>query len=451
MADADLVIRNGTVVQSDDLALGHDIAITDGFIAAVGPNLPMTGVNEIDASGLHVFPGGLDPHVHFNEPGRADWEGIATGSQALARGGFTSYVDMPLNCSPVTIDEDAFDLKLRAANASSLVDFGFWGGLVQGKVRNVEPLARRGVLGFKAFMCDSGIADFPAVDDLTLWEGMRRCAELGSLVLVHAENAALVTELTTRAVAAGCRSARDFAAARPVIAELEAISRALLFAGETGCAVHVVHVSTAKGVQLVDRAREAGVDASCETCPHYLLLTENDLDDLGPVAKCAPPLRSTRDREALWELIGQGRLRIVASDHSPCPPELKRGDDFFQVWGGVSGCQTTLQLLLAHGHARRGLALTTVADLVATNAAQRVGLPTKGALVAGKDGDLVLIDLSDEWPLSDGELGYRHPQTPFVGWAVRGRIVRTLVRGNTVVADGKVASPPLGRLITRAT
>src|SRR5262249_12864871 len=154
----------------------------------------------------------------------------------------------------------------------------------------------------------------------------------------------LVSRLTKRALAAGCSRPRDFAAARPAIAEVEAISRALFFAGETGCAVHVVHVSTARGVQLVERAREAGGDASCETCPHYLLLTENDLDDLGAVAKCAPPLRSTPDREALWELIGQGRLRIIASDHSPCPPELKRGDDFFQVWGGISGCQTTLQL-----------------------------------------------------------------------------------------------------------
>ena len=451
MADADLVIRNGTVVQPHELALSHDIAVTDGSIAAVGPNLPLTGVSEIDASGLHVFPGGVDPHVHFNEPGRAGWEGIATGSQALARGGFTTYVDMPLNCSPVTVDVDAFDQKLYAANASSLVDFGFWGGLVPGKLSNVEPLVRRGVLGFKAFMCESGIADFPAADDLTLWEGMRRCAELGSLVLVHAENAALVTELTRRAAAAGCDRPRDFAATRPVMAEVEAISRALFFAGETGCAVHVVHVSTARGVQLVECAREAGVDASCETCPHYLLLTEDDLDELGAVAKCAPPLRSTSDREALWELIGKGRLRIVASDHSPCPPELKEGEDFFQAWGGISGCQTTLQLLLAHGHTRRRLALPTVAGLLATNAAQRIGLPAKGAAEAGKDADLVLIDLADEWPLSAGELEYRHRQTPFVGWPVRGRVLRTLVRGNSVVAGGKVASPPLGRLVTRAT
>src|SRR5215469_18630023 len=289
MADADLIVRNGTIVLAYEPASANDIAVTDGRITAIGPNLRTTAAAEIDASGLHVFPGGVDPHVHFNEPGRAGWEGIATGSQALARGGFTTYVDMPLNCSPVTVDVDAFDQKLRAANASSLVDFGFWGGLVPGKLSNVEPLVRRGVLGFKAFMCESGIADFPAADDLTLWEGMRRCAELGSLVLVHAENAALVTELTRRAAAAGCDRPRDFAATRPVMAEAEAISRALFFAGETGCAVHVVHVSTARGVQLIERARANGLDASWETCPHYLLLCEADLDELGAVAKCTPP------------------------------------------------------------------------------------------------------------------------------------------------------------------
>jgi allantoinase len=451
MADADLLLRNGTVVQPEHLATAHDIAVTDGQIAAVGRDLAMTGVTEIDADGLHLFPGGIDPHVHFNEPGRTDWEGIATGSQALARGGFTTYVDMPLNSSPVTVDEDAFDLKLRAANVSSLVDFGLWGGLVPGKLHHVEGLVRRGVLGFKAFMCDSGIAAFPAADDLTLCEGMRRCAELGSLVLVHAENAALVTELGKRAVAAGRVGPRDFAASRPVIAELEAISRALFFAGETGCAVHIVHVSTGRGVQLVEQAREDGLDVSCETCAHYLLLTETDLDDLGAIAKCAPPLRSTSDRDALWELIGQGRLRIVASDHSPCPPELKRQDDFFQVWGGISGCQTTLQLLLAHGHARRSLGLPTIAGLTAGNVADRIGLACKGGVEVGKDADLALIDLSHEWPLSADELAYRHAQSPFVGQLVRGRVGRTLVRGRTVVADGEVVSRPIGRLVTRAT
>jgi len=451
MADADLILRNGTVVLPKEVASAYDVAVIDGRIAAIGPHLQITADTEIDAGGLHVFPGGVDPHVHFNEPGRTDWEGIATGSQSLARGGFTTYVDMPLNSSPVTVDEEAFELKLRAANASSLVDFGVWGGLVPGKLGHVEALVRRGVLGFKAFMCDSGVAEFPAADDVTLWEGMRRCADVGSPVLVHAENGALVSELGRRMIAAGRVGPRDFAASRPVIAELEAISRVLFFAGETGCAVHVVHVSTARGVQLVEHARANGLDVSCETCPHYLLLSEADFDEMGAVAKCAPPLRSASDRDALWELIGQGRLRIVASDHSPCPPELKQGSNFFVVWGGISGCQTTLQLLLAHGHERLGLGLPTVAGLTGANAARRFRLDGKGPIEVGNDADLVLLDLSQEWRLSAGELRYRHPQSPFVGWPVRGRVRRTLLRGRTVVADGQVVSQPAGRLVTRAT
>ncbi len=448
MADADLIVRSGTVVLPNELACGHDVAVIDGRIAAVGPQLPMTAHAEIEAGGLHVFPGGVDPHVHFNEPGRTEWEGIATGSRSLARGGLTTYVDMPLNSLPVTADEDAFELKVRAANVSSLVDFGLWGGLVPGKLRHVEGLFRRGVLGFKAFMCESGMAEFPAVDDLTLCEGMRRCAEVGLPLLVHAENAALVNELGRRAVAAGRVGPRDFAASRPVVAELEAISRALFFAGETGCGVHVVHVSTARGVELVEHARANGLDASCETCPHYLLLSEADVDELGAVAKCAPPLRSASDRDALWELISQSRLRIVASDHSPCPPELKQGSDFFEVWGGISGCQTTLQLLLAHGHERRGLGLPMVAGLTGANAARRFRIGGKGAIEVGNDADLVLLDLSQEWRLSAGELGYRHRHSPFVGWPLRGRVVRTLLRGRTVVAGGQVVSPPTGRLVT---
>lgn len=451
MADADLIVRDGTVVLPDELASAHDVAVIDGKIAAIGPQLQMTADAEIGAGGLHVFPGGLDPHVHFNEPGRTDWEGIATGSRSLARGGFTTYVDMPLNSSPVTVDEEAFELKVGAANASSLVDFGLWGGLVPGKLRHVGGLARRGVLGFKAFMCDSGIAEFPAVDDMTLCEGMRRCAEVGAPVLVHAENAALVSELGRRSVADGRVGPRHFAASRPVVAELEAISRALFFAGETGCAVHVVHVSTARGVELVERARANGLDASCETCPHYLLLSEADSDELGAVAKCAPPLRSASDRDALWELIGQSRLRIVTSDHSPCPPELKQGSDFFEVWGGISGCQTTLQLLLAHGHERRGIGLPTVAGLTGANAARRFRIGGKGAIEVGNDADIVLLDLSQEWPLSSDELGYRHRHSPFVGWPLRGRVVRTLLRGRAVFADGQVVSPPAGRLVTRST
>jgi len=448
VADADLVVRGGTLVRPN-AAERADLAIVDGRIAALGREVAATGAEEIDAAGLWVLPGGVDPHVHFNEPGRTDWEGIATGSEALAAGGFTAYADMPLNSDPVTTDADAFDRKRAAAEAASHVDFGLWGGLVPGNLRELEPLVRRGALGFKAFMCDSGLPAFPAADDLTLAEGMRRCAELDAIVLVHAESAALVGELTRRAATAGRRSARDFAASRPALAELEAINRALFLAGETGCALHVVHVSTARGVELVARARAAGVDASCETCPHYLLLTADDAEALGAVAKCAPPLRPAADRDGLWTAIERGELTIVASDHSPCPPELKAGDHL-SAWGGISGCQSTRQLLLEHGCGRRGLPLPAVAGLTAGGAARRFRLAGKGVLEVGADADLALVDLDRSWDLALDELRYRHRQTPFAGQRVRGRVARTLLRGRTVLRDGRLTGPPSGRLLTPA-
>jgi allantoinase len=406
----------------------------------------MTGVEEVDATGMHVFPGGVDPHVHFNEPGHTDWEGIATGSEALAAGGFTAYVDMPLNSLPVTTDGDAFDRKRAAAEAASHVDFGLWAGLVPGSTGAIEDLWRRGAQGFKAFLCESGLAEFPPADDLTLLEGMRRCAALGAIVLVHAENAAIVAELGRRAASEGRRSARDFAASRPVLAELEAIDRALFFAGQTGCALHVVHVSTPRGVELVERARAAGVDATCETCPHYLLLTADDAERLGAVAKCAPPLRTAADRDGLWTLLERGLLTIVASDHSPCPPELKAGADFLSAWGGISGCQTTRGLLLAQGR----LPLPAVAAVTATNAARRFRLAGKGRVEVGCDADLAIVDLAREWELRPSELRYRHRVSPYAGRRMRGRVVRTILRGRTVQQDGRLAGAPSGRLVPRA-
>ena len=238
----DLIIRNGTLVTSEG-AEKADIAIVGERTVEIAPGLEGARGEEIDASGLHVFPGVIDAHLHFNEPGRADWEGFARGTAALAAGGTTLYFDMPLNSHPPTIDAASFDLKLAAAEASSLVDFGLWGGIVPGNLNRLDELDERGVVGFKAFMANSGIDDFPCVDDLTLYEGMARAARLGSIVAVHAENDALTSGLTRRAIAEGRTGVRDYLRSRPVIAELEAIQRAILFADETGCALHIVHVS----------------------------------------------------------------------------------------------------------------------------------------------------------------------------------------------------------------
>ncbi|MBF6589792.1 MAG: allantoinase AllB, partial [Ktedonobacterales bacterium] len=414
MAHYDLLIRGATLVTPDG-PIQADLALTDERIAALGPSLEGSATAEIAAAGLHLFPGVVDAHVHCDEPGRTAWEGFASGTRALAAGGATAFCDMPLNAHPPTIDAAAFDLKLAAARAASLVDFALWGGLVPGNIPRLAELAARGVIGYKAFMASSGIEDFIAADDLTLYEGMAEAARLGLPVAVHAENDALTRALAARAIAQGRTSIRDYLASRPVVAELEAISRAILFAQETGCALHIVHVSTGQGVQLVAEARARGVDVSCETCPHYLVLTEEDAEALGAIAKCAPPLRPPVERDALWRHLADGTLPMVASDHSPAPPELKRAANFFHIWGGISGCQSLLSLLLTAGHADRGLALERIAALTADYPARRFGLARKGRLAVGADADLALVDLSATAVLRARDLFYRHPQSPYIG------------------------------------
>jgi allantoinase len=441
---SDLVIRDGRVVTATGV-VAADIAISDGEITAVGPNLA-SAPEEIDATGLHVLPGGIDSHVHFNEPGHTDWETIANGSAALAAGGYSAFVDMPLNSLPVTVDGIAFDQKLAAAQASSLLDFGLWGGLVPGNLDRLEELHARGVIGFKAFMCPSGLDEFPGSDERTLREGMRRIAALGSILLLHAEDPEIIDSLTRKAIGASRTRARDFIRSRPATAELEAITRAISLAGETLCAIHIVHVSTADGINLIREAQTRGVDVTGETCPHYLLYTDDDMEQLGGIGKCAPPFRTHEDREELWALLAKGSLHMVVSDHSPSAPELKQGDDFFKLWGGISGCQSTRQLLLQGAH-RRSIDIGVIASATATNVARRFGLAGKGEIEVGFDADLWLADLSDESVVRREELLYKHPFSVHEGQAIRGRTVRTLVRGGSVFANGRAIPGAPGRLL----
>jgi allantoinase len=421
----DLVIRGDAT----------DVAVDDGVIAAVGPELP-GGREEVDARGLAVLPGLVDAHVHFNEPGRTEWEGWASGTGALAAGGGTACVEMPLNAHPPTVDGAAFDAKVAAASAAALVDFALWGGLVGGDLDRLDELAARGVVGFKAFMCATGIDDFAAVDDDALGAGMARAAALGLPVAVHAERPALL-----RRPAGG--SWRDWVASRPVAAEVAAIRRALELAVQTGCALHVVHVSSGAGVAAVAEARARGVDVSCETCPHYLALTEDDLERLGTLAKCAPPLRPVAERDALWEHLAGGRIDLVASDHSPSPPALKAGD-FATAWGGIAGVQTTLPVLLDAGR----LGLQAIAELTAAAPARRLRLPGKGRLAPGYDADVVLVAPRADGRLRAGELHDRHRANPFAGRPLRGRVVRTIARGRTVFEAGRTRPGAGGRLLT---
>jgi allantoinase len=399
-----VIVRGGSVVSSRgvervDIAVGDD-----GVIEVLGHDLDEQP-QEIDATGLHVFPGGVDSHVHLNEPGHSDWETVAAGSSALAAGGYTAFVDMPLNNLPVTTTASAFEAKLAAMRESSRVDYGLWGGLVPGNAGELHLMLELGAMGFKAFMCPSGLDAFPACDVATLREGMRRIAELDSILLVHAEDPALLT------IPAG-PTAMDFIRSRPPEAEMSAIRTVVELATETGCRVHVVHVSTAEGAALL------GGNVSGETCPHYLLYVAEDMERIGGIAKCAPPFRTVADREALRS------MPMVVSDHSPSSLDLKRGDDFTGLWGGISGCQSTRQLLLANGFDP-----VEVVKVTALNIALRFGLAGKGDIAPGFDADLWLVDLSHRDVLRRMDLLYRNRFSAHEGQEIRGRTVKTLVRG----------------------
>jgi allantoinase len=434
-----MIVRGGSMVTPEG-TLRADLAVEDGCIAALGPELPGEA-EEVDARGLTVLPGLIDVHVHFNEPGRSDWEGAATGSRALAAGGGTLFFDMPLNSSPCTVGPAEFDAKRSALERSSVTDFALWGGIVPGNRAALAELAGRGAIGFKAFMTDSGLPEFPRCDDLTLYEGMCQAARLGLPVAVHAESHELVTALTRRAVEEGRTGVRDFLESRPVVAEVEAIQRAALLAGEAGAKLHIVHVSSGRGVTAALEARARGVDLTIETCAHYLHFTEADMERLGAVAKCAPPLRPAAERKWLSRAVLRGDIDMVASDHSPAPASIKQGDDFFGIWGGIAGIQSTLAVLLDLAPPER------IAALTAANPARRFCIGGKGRLAVGCDADFTLVDLDAEHTVTRERLFQRHGLSPYLGETFRGVVRRTVLRGQTIFADGKSTGAPHGRMV----
>lgn len=447
----DLCISNALIIEEDGAWRGG-LGVRDGKVAATFAGAPDGPADEvIDAAGMPVLPGLIDVHVHFNDPGRADWEGFACGSMGAAAGGVTTVIDMPLNNCPAAVDGATLAAKRAAVQGHSVVDYLLWGGLVTDNVARLPEQDAAGAAAYKAFMSNSGIDDFPAVTDGVLFEGLCHAARSGKLVGVHAESEALTAHFTARLRAAGRVDRRAWLESRPPFAELEAIERALLLARVAGARLHVVHVSIAEGVDLIDAARRAGQAATCETCPHYLALDEEDFVAIGPAAKCAPPLRPRANVEALWRRVLAGQVDLIASDHSPCPTtDKQRGErDIWAAWGGITGVQTLLPLLWHEGVERRGMPLPLLTRLTAANPARLFGLyPAKGTLRPGADADLVIVDPDAEWTVRAGELFARHKHTPFDGRRLRGRVHTTVVRGRVVYRDGAITAPPgHGRLI----
>jgi allantoinase len=444
----DLLIRGGRVVSPEGV-LDADLGISEGRIVRVAPEISETAAATIEAGGRFVFPGIIDAHVHFNEPGRTEWEGIASGSAALAAGGGTCFFDMPLNSEPPVLDAAALREKRRLAEEKSCVDFALWGGLTPRNLDQLAGLRDAGAIGLKAFMSASGIESFPRVDEKTLREGTKRAAKLGLLVAVHAEDDALAATFTAEQKSRGRNDAAAWLASRPVEVELAAIRLATELAGETGCALHIVHVSSPEGVALVEEARNQRVDVTAETCPHYLLLNDQDVGRIGALAKCAPPIRDERRRAALWRDVRAGRIHTIGSDHSPAPAELKTSPDFFEIWGGIAGVQHGFQLLFSECAATAEKDLPVLAAAMAHNVARRFRLDgRKGMLAEGRDADFCLIEFGAARAIQADDLWTRHRLSPYVGRRNRARVTDTYVRGCAILAAGRLTNlPPPGQFL----
>ena len=419
------------------------IHLEDGRIAAVrGHEDRSAGDDGLDAGDLVVLPGLVDTHVHLNEPGRTEWEGFAHGTRAAAAGGVTTVVDMPLNSQPASVSVEALESKMRAAEGQLHVDVGFWGGVVPGNTAAIEPLVHRGVLGFKSFLSPSGIEEFGHVDESDLREALPVVAALDVPLLVHAELPALLREADPSGDPLLYQTWLD---TRPVASEQAAIDLLIDLARQAGAHVHVVHLSSPAALPAIRTARGSGVAISCETCPHYLTFEAGRIASGATPFKCAPPIRSARDREGLWQGLTSGDIDLIASDHSPAPAALKRGD-FLTAWGGIASLQLGMSAVWTGAFAR-GLPFDWLARWMSAAPAVLAGLDRiKGAIAVGRDADLVLWD-PGAWQVVDpSALHHRHPITPYAGMTLRGRVRTTILRGNVVFDDGAFAQPS-GRMI----
>jgi allantoinase len=392
-----------------------------------------------------LLPGVVDTHVHVNEPGRTEWEGFETATRAAAAGGVTTIVDMPLNSVPVTTTVDALERKARAAERRASVDYAFWGGVIPGNVDELVPLSRAGARGFKCFLVPSGIDEFPAVGEAELRDAMLRIAPLGLPLLVHAELPGPIARATPLAGSDPRRYA-TFLASRPPAAELEAVDLVLRLCRETGCRVHIVHVSATGTLEQVRAARRAGLPVTAETCPHYLTFAAEEIVDGGTAWKCAPPIRDRETRERLWQGLADGALDLVASDHSPAPAALKciGSGDFSRAWGGVASLELSLAATWTGARAR-GHGLADLARWLAEAPARLAGLGSKGRIAVGCDADLVVFEPDAQFTVNPAQLRQRHQITPYARMTLSGVVRQTFVRGVSVYEDGAFPAGVTGR------
>ncbi|WP_019241907.1 MULTISPECIES: allantoinase AllB [Bacillus] len=449
----DLIIKNGDVVLKDKVEQ-LDIGIKDGKIVEIAYNIQANANQIIDASYQYVMPGMVDAHVHICEPGSRKWEGFLTGTQALAAGGTTSFIDMPLNTLPATTNKESLQLKLEAAKGKTYVDYALYGGLVPGNIDDLEDLSDEGVVAYKCFMATCGteeVGDFKNVDDYTLYQGMKKLADLGHILSIHAENAEITDQLALEKIKQGKLTATDYVESRPVFTEVDAVKRALLFGKETGCKLHFVHISSAEAVEVILRAREEGQEVTIESCPHYFTIDTDLFEEIGPLAKCSPPLRNKEEQNKLWKALEEGKVDILTSDHSPCPPNMKESvtNNIFEVWGGISGCQNNVDLMFDEAVKKRNISVVDFVSMIATKPAEIFHLDAKGSIELSKDADIILLDPNETYTVQAENLYYRHKHSPYVGRTINCRVTKTFVRGHLVFDSVEgIVDKPVGQFIS---
>ncbi|MCO6008039.1 allantoinase AllB [Actinoallomurus purpureus] len=411
------------------------VAVRNGRIAAVGDHdgAPPAGTR-VDLGDIALLPGLVDTHVHVNEPGRTEWEGFATATRAAAAGGVTTIVDMPLNSLPPVTTAAALAVKKEAAEGRCFVDVGFWGGAVPGNTRELRALHDLGVFGFKCFTADSGVPEFPPLSYDAMEEAFAEIASFQGLVIVHAEDPGALS-----APADGGYDA--FLAARPPSAEHKAVEQVIRLAETTGARAHILHLSAADCVEPLARARARGVRITAETCPHYLTLSAAEIRPGATHFKCCPPIRDAANRDGLWHGLAAGVVGCVVTDHSPCPPELKRGG-FDEAWGGISSLQLGLPAVWTEAR-RRGHDLADVVQWMSAAPAALAGAQGKGAIAVGNDADLVAFAPDEAFTVDPAALRTRHHVTPYTGRELTGVVRATWLRGE-IVGD-----TPRGRLLGR--
>jgi allantoinase len=454
MNHPDLILRSRRVVAPGGVRAAT-VHIRRGTIERVSSEHEVpAGPAVIDCGDSVLMPGIVDTHVHVNEPGRTEWEGFDTATRAAAAGGVTTIVDMPLNSIPATTTREGLRAKARATEGKLWVDVGFWGGVVPGNSRELEGLLDDGVLGFKAFLVPSGVDEFGHVGEAELRVAMPILAQRGAVLLAHAELPGPIEKAAGVWEGAGpaeLNEHRRYLRSRPDAAEVEAVELLVRLCRELGCRVHIVHVSSAEVLPVLKRARDEGLPVTAETCPHYLTFAAEEIPDGAVTFKCAPPIRSRDNREHLWEALREGLIDLVATDHSPCPPEMKKVDsgDFRGAWGGISSLQLALPAVWT-GAQERSFTVEDLAAWMCAAPARLAGLEgRKGTLAPGYDADLVIWDPEARFSVEPERLHHRHKLTPYAGRTLYGVVQRTLLRGETIYLDGELVGTPGGRVLTR--